>query len=386
MKQNNNLHTFVICAYKESPYLEECIKSLKKQTLKSEIIISTSTPNDLIKKLAEKYKIKLVINKKTTGHINDFYFAYDLAKTKYVTLCHQDDIYCENYAEQVVKKMEKSQKPIICFTNYYELKNKKIKKFSLILMIKRVLNFPLLFLGKFKKFRLFILSLGNTICCPSVTYNKEIVSYPIKRSNLKSNIDWDTYIEFANFDGKFVYSIKPLMVHRIHDGSLTSTVLNNNIMNEENYLIFKRFWPEKIARMLTKIYDKSEKKNNFKKKESGKKMKYLIVVLYLVLTVSGLILYKYGANKSFELSISNSVFNMKISIISIIGLLCYLCSFLLYMFIIPKFDISYIMPLTSAISYIGILVLSCIILGEKITITGIIGAIIILIGITIINI
>ena len=53
MKQNNNLHTFVICAYKESPYLEECIKSLKKQTLKSEIIISTSTPNDLIKKLAE---------------------------------------------------------------------------------------------------------------------------------------------------------------------------------------------------------------------------------------------------------------------------------------------------------------------------------------------
>jgi len=26
-------HTFAICAYKESPYLRECIESLKKQTV-----------------------------------------------------------------------------------------------------------------------------------------------------------------------------------------------------------------------------------------------------------------------------------------------------------------------------------------------------------------
>ena len=39
-----NDHTFAICAYKESPYLEECIKSLKNQTIKSNILIATSTP------------------------------------------------------------------------------------------------------------------------------------------------------------------------------------------------------------------------------------------------------------------------------------------------------------------------------------------------------
>ena len=39
-------HTFVICAYKESAYLEECILSLKQQTVKSNIIMITSTPNN----------------------------------------------------------------------------------------------------------------------------------------------------------------------------------------------------------------------------------------------------------------------------------------------------------------------------------------------------
>ena len=43
-----NDHTFAICAYKESPYLEECIKSLKNQTIKSNILIATSTPKELL--------------------------------------------------------------------------------------------------------------------------------------------------------------------------------------------------------------------------------------------------------------------------------------------------------------------------------------------------
>ena len=37
-------HTFVICAYGESPYLEACIRSLLSQTEKSRILCATSTP------------------------------------------------------------------------------------------------------------------------------------------------------------------------------------------------------------------------------------------------------------------------------------------------------------------------------------------------------
>lgn len=114
-------------------------------------------------------------------------------------------------------------------------------------------------------------------------------------------------------------------------------------------------------------------------------MQILLVIIYLVLTVSGLILYKLGANQEFLFTITHGIFNVKMSIISFIGLLCYIGSFLLYLFILPKFNLSYIMPIMSAISYIGIFVLSIIILKEKVTTAGIIGSIIILIGILIMN-
>ena len=49
-----NKHTFAICAYKESCFLEECVKSLKKQSIESEIFIVTSTPNEYINKILKK--------------------------------------------------------------------------------------------------------------------------------------------------------------------------------------------------------------------------------------------------------------------------------------------------------------------------------------------
>lgn len=42
-------HTFAICAYKESEYLEECIRSLKNQTVSTNIILATSISNKYIK-------------------------------------------------------------------------------------------------------------------------------------------------------------------------------------------------------------------------------------------------------------------------------------------------------------------------------------------------
>lgn len=383
---NNTNHTFIICAYKEIPYLEECVKSLKNQTVKSKVIISTSTPNDFIKHIAEKYEVELSINPEKKGHINDFCYAYKLAKTKYVTLCHQDDIYDEKFAEMTIAKMEKNKKPIIAFTNYYEIRDGKTVKNNMLLLIKRLINFPLKIFKKSKKVRLLTLSLGNAICAPTVTYNKELVENPIKESNLKSNIDWDTWIEFAKKDGAFVYISKPLLKRRIHEESVTTSVISNNTKHTEDFEIFCRFWPKFIAKKFSRIYSSSEKSNNIKgKRGKVNKMQILMVAIYLILTVSGLILYKYGANQDFALMINSRTFELKISIISIIGLVCYLCSFIMYIIILPKFNISYIMPITSAISYIGIFVLSILVLKEQIHVHGVIGALIILLGVIIMN-
>ena len=116
-------HTFTICAYKESPYLEDCICSLKKQTIKSNIIIATSTPNEHIKGLAEKYQIPLYINSGEGGIAQDWNYAYRQAKSKYVTIAHQDDYYKPEYLENVLKSLKAAKDPIIAFTDYGELRN-----------------------------------------------------------------------------------------------------------------------------------------------------------------------------------------------------------------------------------------------------------------------
>ena len=44
----NDKLTLVVMAYKESKTLDECVESLVNQKKKCNIIVTTSTPNDLI--------------------------------------------------------------------------------------------------------------------------------------------------------------------------------------------------------------------------------------------------------------------------------------------------------------------------------------------------
>ena len=73
-------HTFVVCAYKESPYLEDCIVSLTNQTVKSKVIIVTSTPNLYIKNMAEKYNLPYLVNEGQGGITQDWNFGYWCAR------------------------------------------------------------------------------------------------------------------------------------------------------------------------------------------------------------------------------------------------------------------------------------------------------------------
>ena len=93
-------HTIAICAYGESSYLEECILSVEKQTVSSDVYIYTSTPNDFIKSLAEKYHLPLHIGeRKSIGA--EWNQALSHCKTEYVTIVHQDDLYDETFTQKV---------------------------------------------------------------------------------------------------------------------------------------------------------------------------------------------------------------------------------------------------------------------------------------------
>lgn len=113
-------------------------------------------------------------------------------------------------------------------------------------------------------------------------------------------------------------------------------------------------------------------------------MKIILVIIYLMLTVSGLILMKLGGN-SGEVAIKEGVFNFNISLISALGFVCYICSFLLFTKIVLMFDLSYIMPLTTGIVQILTLVASYLVFKENLTLQSVMGASIVIIGIILMN-
>lgn len=252
-------HTFAISAYKESSYLEECIKSVINQEVKSNVIICTATPNEHIKKLAEKYNLELFIRDGKPDIQDDWNFAYKNSKTKYVTITHQDDVYDKQYSKFLMEYLNRSKDEILIFTNYRELKNGEVIPLTKNLKIKNIMLFPLRFkcLRKRKFIRKLILSLGSPICCPAVTYNKEVNGEKVFTSNMKCSLDWDTWYKFSRQKGEFIYINKELVYHRIHEESETTNAIENNVRQTEDYEMFRKFWPKAIAGILSKAYSKS---------------------------------------------------------------------------------------------------------------------------------
>lgn len=263
-KDISSLHTYVVCAYRESKYLEKCVCSVLNQKVKSTVIISTGTPNNHITSIAQKYGLQVFVNDKPSSIASDWNFAISCADTELVTLAHQDDIYEPEYSEKIAKAYRRAKDPIIVFSDYCELRGKKKVESNQLLKIKRIMLFPLRFsmLWKSRFVRRRILSFGSAICCPAVTLVKSRMPVPLFENNMKSNIDWQAWELLSRKEGSFVYVSEPLMMHRIHEESTTSAMLEDNARKEEDLMVFKNFWPEWIARLIEKVYQLGEKSNN----------------------------------------------------------------------------------------------------------------------------
>ena len=262
------IHTFVVLAYKESKDLEKCIKSVLNQKYKSEVLVATSTPNSYINKLAKKYNLEVVINTDAKHRIgDDFDFAIKCANTKLITVAHQDDIYDYDYSYEIVKRFNKKKDSIILFTNYYELRNKKKVYNNKNLRIKSLLLTPLKisFNSNKKWAKRAALKYGNAICCPSVTFNKEKIEFPVFDCDLTCNIDWNAWEKLSLKKGSFSFINKKLMGHKISEETTTTEIINSGVRTKEDYELFLRFWPKWIAKILNKFYKNAEKSNKVKK-------------------------------------------------------------------------------------------------------------------------
>ncbi|MDR0922443.1 MAG: hypothetical protein LBM95_08675 [Lactobacillales bacterium] len=111
----------------------------------------------------------------------------------------------------------------------------------------------------------------------------------------------------------------------------------------------------------------------------------ILFIIYVILSTSGLILFKLGS-KDMALGLSKNILEMHVPLLVVLGLACYLCSFILWMVILAKSEISFIVPLGVAVTNIAILLGSFFILHETITTPTIIGATLIILGVIVMNI
>lgn len=260
----NGRHTFVICAYGESPYLEDCAASLVRQSIPSSIIVATSTPNKTISNVAAKYGLSLLSREGESGIAEDWNFAISCAETSFVTIAHQDDVYSSDYAERAMASLSASGRPLLYFSDYGELRDGNYEDNPELARIKRRLLKPYLHRGLRSKrfFKRLPLAFGNPICCPSVTYALDNLPTPLFEPGFRSNLDWDAWERFSKCEGEFLYDGGYVgMYHRVHEGSETSACIVDNVRTKEDFEMLSRFWPKPIAGCINHFYSGAQKLN-----------------------------------------------------------------------------------------------------------------------------
>lgn len=112
---------------------------------------------------------------------------------------------------------------------------------------------------------------------------------------------------------------------------------------------------------------------------------FIILFFYLIFSVSGIILVKIGGS-NFSLNLSKSDLKIQFEWVSLLGMIFYIFSFLLWMIIIPRFNLSFIVPLSVGLVQILVLFAAIFILKEKVNFLNLLGVLTIIVGIILLNI
>lgn len=256
-------HCFVVPAYKDSPFLEDCVLSLKNQTLRSPILITTATPSDYIKNIAKKHGATFLENPDAPSISGDWNFALEQAGAEYVTLAHQDDIYAPHYTEQVLKHACQQKDTLIVFTDYEEIVGQEKIARSLNLIIKSMMLAPFLFSNRIgnRFFKKAVLSLGDPICCPSVTLHKKALPDFRFSGGYAYVLDWEAWWRLAQKKGAFIYIRKKLLQHRLHQGSETTHLITSGKRGQEERALLTSIWGKWVGPLIARVYQLGQKGN-----------------------------------------------------------------------------------------------------------------------------
>lgn len=115
-------------------------------------------------------------------------------------------------------------------------------------------------------------------------------------------------------------------------------------------------------------------------------MQLITIIIYAIISVAGLTLVKLGSDNPLSLSLNHSGFSIGVGWLTLLGLALYITSFVIYMTLIAKNNLTYVTPVASAIVYVLTMIVSLVILKEQVTLLQWIGWSLILVGALLMNI
>lgn len=114
-------------------------------------------------------------------------------------------------------------------------------------------------------------------------------------------------------------------------------------------------------------------------------MSRFIIAIYVVLTSLGLILLKLGSGSGAPITFVDGKLGLNLNIATIAGLASYGLSFILYVYLISKYDLGYIIPILAAFVYILVFAASAVVFNETFTAAKVIGITFIVGGLVLLN-
>lgn len=252
-------HTFVVPAFGEPKWIEQCLESIQRQTSRSRIVVTTSTPNALLSSIAGRRNIPLIVNPVSRGIAADWNFALAQADTRWVSLAHQDDWYDARYVELCLAHASAARNPILVFTDASETVDGESRD-VVNARVKRALSAVAFLRSGSIESRLrrrLLLSFGNPIPCPSVMINRVAVPGFRFPDGWKSNLDWSAWVSLSRMPGAFVRVPQPLVHRTIHSDAATTQSLSDRAAEDDR--MFRELWPSPIAAGLSRAYGASRR-------------------------------------------------------------------------------------------------------------------------------
>jgi hypothetical protein len=245
---------FVMPVHGSPPWLERCLDSLRRQTRPSRIVMTTSTPNEDVARIARDWKVPLEVNPVAAGIAADWNFALERADAAWVTLAHQDDWYHPEYAEACLRGVSSAEEPVLVFTRARDVVEDQPAA-PVNALVKRLMCAGV-FAGRTSiaapwRKRL-LLRFGDPIPCSTVAICRQRLPGFRFADGWRCGLDWNAWLGLASRPGTFVYVPRALVQRTIHRRSATVAWLDDRAADDAR--ILRELWPAPIATIICRAY------------------------------------------------------------------------------------------------------------------------------------